>query len=481
MIPRSTSAILVVFSTIFLALHLPFLPSEPASIDSVNFLLGLDDFSVVEHRPHPPGAPVYIALGKVSHALFVRILPGQPVQAGVWALAIWGVFLGAFAAVALFIFFRGLESNDGRATAATALTLTCPVFWFSASRPMSDVPGLVAGLTGQALVVAAFGCCRGERKRLQPLLLAAALMSGIAIGFRVQNALLTLPLLIFVLWHARLSRRDLAGVVLAFSIGVAGWLIPLIVASGGPVAYSRALSAQGSQDFGGADILATNLTIRRSVQELIYTFAYPWADSVLAGAVLAFSFVGTAVMLARARSGVVLLALGAVPYAAFHLLFQENAQTRYALPLVSTVAYLAIRGMDTLTARVMPLVVAGLSLAGMALALPSAVIDARTPNPVFEAISDVRDAASRQTVAPVLAMHYGVTRMLRGQDLPVRMLPTPAPDHEWLSLVRHWQQSPDTPLWFLAEGGRADFALIDPRSWRLLQSYPWSFPRKFVM
>ncbi len=34
-----------------------------------------------------------------------------------------------------------------------------------------------------------------------------------------------------------------------------------------------------------------------------------------------------------------------VPYAIFHLLFQETVTTRYALPLVPAVAYLAVRGL----------------------------------------------------------------------------------------------------------------------------------------
>ena len=37
--------------------------------DSVNFALGLDDFDVVKHQPHPPGYPIYIAAGKLVYRL----------------------------------------------------------------------------------------------------------------------------------------------------------------------------------------------------------------------------------------------------------------------------------------------------------------------------------------------------------------------------------------------------------------------------
>ncbi|MEM6985968.1 MAG: hypothetical protein AAF499_05465, partial [Pseudomonadota bacterium] len=37
----------------------------PADYDAVNFLLALRDFDVAQHQPHPPGAPLFIAMGKV--------------------------------------------------------------------------------------------------------------------------------------------------------------------------------------------------------------------------------------------------------------------------------------------------------------------------------------------------------------------------------------------------------------------------------
>src|SRR5213079_2382876 len=49
--------------------HAPFLAPSLEDIDSVNFALGVEHFDVAKHRPHPPGYPVYIALGKVATAV----------------------------------------------------------------------------------------------------------------------------------------------------------------------------------------------------------------------------------------------------------------------------------------------------------------------------------------------------------------------------------------------------------------------------
>jgi hypothetical protein len=50
---------------VFLATHLTFLPASLEDLDSINFSLGLREFDVARHQPHPPGYPVYIAAGRL--------------------------------------------------------------------------------------------------------------------------------------------------------------------------------------------------------------------------------------------------------------------------------------------------------------------------------------------------------------------------------------------------------------------------------
>ncbi len=66
MTPRRSLAALAL---VFALAHVPFLAASLEDIDSVNFALGVRDFNVAEHRPHPPGYPVYIALGKTATAI----------------------------------------------------------------------------------------------------------------------------------------------------------------------------------------------------------------------------------------------------------------------------------------------------------------------------------------------------------------------------------------------------------------------------
>src|SRR5688572_23405767 len=86
----------VVIAAAYLAAHLFSLAPSLEDIDSINFALGLRDFDVTRHQPHPPGSPVYIALGR---ALLVPVSAAWPslsrVTAEALALGLWSVVAGA--------------------------------------------------------------------------------------------------------------------------------------------------------------------------------------------------------------------------------------------------------------------------------------------------------------------------------------------------------------------------------------------------
>src|ERR671910_2629465 len=94
----------------YLAAHLPFLAPSLEDIDSINFALGLRTFDVAAPQPHPPGAPVFMAMGRVSHAVVRAVAPSlDQVRGEALALAIWSALGGAVALVAAWLLFRGLD------------------------------------------------------------------------------------------------------------------------------------------------------------------------------------------------------------------------------------------------------------------------------------------------------------------------------------------------------------------------------------
>ena len=88
---------------LFFIAHLAFLPPTLEDLDSMNFALGILDFDPSKHQPHPPGYPVFIALGKLARALSLS---------AVTALAIWGALFGALAVFPLMRVFASIEMLD---------------------------------------------------------------------------------------------------------------------------------------------------------------------------------------------------------------------------------------------------------------------------------------------------------------------------------------------------------------------------------
>ena len=233
-------------AAIFLVAHLLFLPSTLEDIDSINFALGLHDFDPAKHQPHPPGYPVFMALGKLARAI---------VPSDARALAMLGAIFGALAVFPLMALFEHLDALDGRgrraspttlAAPATIVAVASPLYWFNALRPLSDIPGLSVTLAAQAVLASAF-----VRQRLNPsrapealaasgqMIVLGAFLSAIAIGMRSQAIWLTLPLLLVVLLQRVGSgvKGALLGSAMTFSIGVLAWGVPLVIASGGLTAY----------------------------------------------------------------------------------------------------------------------------------------------------------------------------------------------------------------------------------------------------
>ena len=165
---------------------------------------------------------------------------------------------------ALFALFRALDGSVRRAWWATLLTIAAPLVWFSALRPLSDIPGLTAAVLAQALLV------RAITASSQRHLIAGAVVAGLSIGIRSQSFTLTLPLLALALALPGVAAglRVRLAALGAFSAGVLVWAVPMLVVSGGLTAYLGALSAQGGEDFGGVVMFWNFPTIRVGLSAL---------------------------------------------------------------------------------------------------------------------------------------------------------------------------------------------------------------------
>jgi hypothetical protein len=464
----------VALAAVFLAGHLPFLASTLEDIDSINFALGVRDFDPGRHQPHPPGYPIYIALAKLAHLAL-----NEP-----HALAVWGALFGALSVFPLLSLFQCLDRMDARlgaapdpaptwvspAALATLLTVTAPLYWMTAVRPMSDMVGFGAVVLAQALLAAAFVRQFQDmpvtRDRLDAVVAAR---SGRIILFGA------LPLLAVVLVSR--AGRGAAGAWIGASIwftgGILVWLVPLLLASGGPSAYLRVLRLQAAEDWARSDLLATHASGRRLAFGLYDTFIAHWPG--LGWMVVALAAVGAVAMLWRQRRAFVVLVAAFAPYLAFHIFFQESAHTRYALPLVPAVAYCAVRGLWLLGR--MPAVVTTVSCLVIALVqvVPVTALYSSAGSPVSRALADVRAEAERVGHA-VLARHVVFVRAIEaGLNTKNVTVLSAAPNKAWPEMARHLIDDVRTPLWLLGIPQRTHLALVDPASRIVRGAYRWPF------
>jgi hypothetical protein len=479
-VPRPVRFGAGVLALAFLALHLSYLPASLEDLDSINFALGLRDFDVARHQPHPPGYPVFIAAARIVYA----VVPSEA-----HALGLLAMVSRALAALALVALFGALDEHPSRRTVpltAALLAVTSPLFWMTSARPLSDLVGLAAVLGVQVLTV---------RARSPRAFVAASFCAACAAGIRSQAVWLTAPLLAFVLLRHVLSDNRklpevfrLAGMMAAgYLAGALVWLVPLVALTGGPAEYMRVLFNQGAEDFSGVVMLWTTPTVRQLARVLHAAFVAPWSLVPIASAVLALAAVGFFVMLRRSRPALMTLAAAFGPYLVFDLVFQESITTRYALPLVVPVAYAAVRGADLIRSRVLVALVAALAAFNVFNGMLALSGYSGREAPAFQLLDNMAVSARRSRSAPpVLAMHrrdeFDLRRPIAwvGDRMPAfaSRLPSP-PKHEWLEVVKYWNGGGRAPVWFVADPPRSDLALF--RRQRAPVQYRWPFSLPFVM
>jgi hypothetical protein len=464
--------VVALLAVLFLAAHVPFLPVALEDLDSVNFAMGVRDFDVAQHQPHPPGYPAFIALAKASTAALSAAGVAMPDVRG---LALLSAIAGALLIPLIFVFVRAVDGDELRSVITTILAACAPLVWFNAVRPLSDMAGLAAAFAALAALGPAIALRPGTLPPSPALLIAGAFLAGLAGGFRSQMCLLTVPVLIYGIVR---QRRHRTGMIAAAIAGVLAWGVPLVMLNGGPAGYLRALGSQAGEDFSGVVMLWTNPSPRVAVFAVLHTFVRPWDAPWLAGVMLSLGAAGVLVLLRRRPRTFAILMLTFGPYAVFHLLFQETVTTRYALPLVPLLACLAAAAIAESRTPVALGTVSVLAVVSLSFAMPAATAFAKHPSPVFGLLSEAQMLHARGA-APIVGMHRRVfTESRRARtyagDPPGQLLPTPR-DYEWLELTRSWREGhADSEAWFFADPQRTDLALVDSAHARV-REYRWPF------
>lgn len=414
------------------------LPRSLWEMDEFLFSGAIGRFSPLSHRPHPPGYPLTVGLGKVFALVF------QNHFVSLVALAVVSSLVGYWALVVAFRRIAGTPGDPGAervAVAGALLFQLSPVMLVQGTLPMSDPPALMF----LALGLAAAAILHDTSSVWAAAGLGAA--ASAAIGCRPQHALIVLPMLAVALWPVSWRRRGEA--LLAFTLVSVIWFMPLMTATGGP---SGLLAYEMKQ---AAYVALHDATASRgssSRLELLTRFlAHPWGPKWLSLPVLLLAVAGVVALVRRRRTAAIPIAVLSTVQLGVCLLMMDPADgVRYALPTVLCVAFAAVVGSEAAARRLrVPAaawVVPGLVLVGGALyARPLLAARATTVSPPLQAALWAHrhlPAGTGLLVQDDLAPHAHF--MMRGFNLS----PVDAG-------LQSYARRPYAPLWLYAEGESA--------------------------
>jgi hypothetical protein len=472
--------LLAALAVLTLAAHLPVVASTLDDLDSFNFALALHDFDPRRHQPHPPGYPVIVGLGRTARQA-VAALGADGAAADARALASVSAVFGAASILPLFMLFGHLErlrrpgdsGGETIALAATVVVVTTPLMWFAMARPMSDVPGLALALAAQALLVGAWLAFRerafavGDRR-----LVFGAVAAALAVGARSQGLWLVAPILVLALVGRRGAgaRRAQLIALAAAALACLAWLVPLLVVSGGLDGYLATLADQAGEDFAGVEMLWTTRSARVAAMALRHSMVDVWGPVPVAVLLLVATAAGTAAVMLKSVPALLVAAVLWAPYFVFHVLFQETVTTRYGLPIVPPLAWLAVVGLSLISRPVLAVAVAAFAIVSLAQTMPALARYAADGSPVSRAVAAMAGASPGTGIA----VHHAFARAFdveRGIGRPV----TARRGREWLEVAARWHRDGTGPRWLLAERHRTDIALFDPASRTTRGEYGWTF------
>lgn len=304
--------------------------SIPASLwewDDVNFARALHDFNIPNHSPHPPGFPIFVAMGRAAN-LFLN----NDHSALVAVNLVFAILLGPL----LYLLFREILEDPLIAFCAALLSCFAPVLWVHATIARSDGPTLGLGLIAILLIL--------KGRRSSRALIAGCAVLGIAMGVRVTVIPFVAPVLILVIiQRIRLREFKLIGAcALALIVAVLIWYVPMIVHTTWGE-YQKAMKTQSDYVWRNDPIWVPWITLEKRFTSF---FLRIWGALWIAHVIYVLALIGTICLFQWKRRALGLMLLTFAPYILFTFIFNTPmGAIVYSMPYIPFFAGLAACGL----------------------------------------------------------------------------------------------------------------------------------------
>jgi hypothetical protein len=223
---ESSLAASITLAIATIALRLPLMAPRLAHWDAVNYALGLHNFDIAAHQPHPPGSPYFILLGRAALAF---------VGDDNAALELISVLASAGAVIVEFLLAKLLFGRRA-ALLAALLLLTQPVLWGYGTTASAWT---VLALCSIGIAYMAARLLRGQTHLVYP----SAVLVGVVSGFRADAAMFLAPLWLWGLFSATRGWRTRVVAIAVMCGSALVWLVPVTLGAGGPRLWSERLLA----------------------------------------------------------------------------------------------------------------------------------------------------------------------------------------------------------------------------------------------
>ncbi len=181
-------------------------------VDSIRFLLALDDFDVTVHRPHFPGYPVYVLLGKLLYWI-----TGDQIL----ALSALGAICGGLLPLPVGAIAR-TSLGDRAGLWAGLLVALNPLLWLYSTKLLSDMPGLLFLFSSLALLG------RSWQLKSERLAWAGFFLLGLTMGVRLSY----FPFVLSAIVISWFGQKKIGAPLLFLLLGGLAWALPFVLVSG---------------------------------------------------------------------------------------------------------------------------------------------------------------------------------------------------------------------------------------------------------
>jgi hypothetical protein len=301
--------------------------------DEALFVLGMREYDVVYHHPHPPGYPLFMALAKAVQLAGVAEFRALQVVVVLGALALFPTLVALA---------RQIGFDFVTAVCGAAIYAFLPNVWVYGGTGFSDVPATALGFAACALLL------RGRTDRRAYVLGAIAL--GLAAGMRPPNLLIGAVPALIATWYQRRAWKTL---LLAMFLGgaiAAGSYLGAALASESIDRYREAVQLQSKWV---REVDSYHNPHRAPLRELAEVFfVWPVQQKQQMVGLTLFAVISLVTAIAKRRAAPLLTVAIFTPFAIMawlHLDVQTAA--RYAIPYMATHALLAADGFGILTGR----------------------------------------------------------------------------------------------------------------------------------